>query len=162
MAKMKMVRKGRLVYMYELINSQWKLVKVTCALLMFLGISGCAFASSAIISEHKAVLCIIGEEEGNYEGMKLVASTIRNRHSLKGCNGLHSKRVVNHLYSQASYNKAVKAWEYSKTHNYGCTYWFSDQDLDTFRVQQLIWKEHLRLYKRIGNYLGNSFFYKST
>ena len=161
--KVKIERKGRVVMVYHMINNVWKLVKVTCGLLIMLGMSSCgsnpAFASQ--INDKSAILTIIGEEENNYVGMQYVASTIRNRHSLKGCYGLHSLRVTNHLYSKLSYNKAVQAWNWSKSHNLLCSYWFSDQDLRQAKVQRIIRLEHLVWVNRVGSKrFGNNFYKK--
>ena len=158
MPKQKIERKGRVVYLYEWINNCWKLVKVTCMLMILLGMSSCAYAA---IDNHKAVLCIIGEEENNYVGMQYVASTIRNRHSLRGCYGLHSPRIIHHLYSEHSLKMATLAWEWSKTHNLGCKYWFSDQDLRQAKVQRIIRLEHLVWVNRVGSKrFGNNFYRK--
>lgn len=160
MNKTKTVRRGRVVYLYEMINNVWKLVKVTCALLVVLG---CANSYAQPINEHKAILTIIGEDENNLNGMKYVASTIRNRHTLRGAYGLHSPRVINHLYSAKSLKMATLSWEWSKTHNLGCTYWFSDQDLNTDKVKHLIDKEELVLVARIGHGIYyNNFYRKAT
>ena len=163
MPKLKIERKGRVVYLYEWINNVWKLVKVTCGLLIMLGMSSCgsnpAFASQ--INDKSAILTIIGEEENNYVGMQYVASTIRNRHSLRGCYGLHSPRIIYHLYSEHSLKMATLAWNWSKSHNLLCSYWFSDQDLRQAKVQRIIRLEHLVWVNRVGSKrFGNNFYRK--
>ena len=143
--------------MYELINNQWKLVKVTCALLIMLGCSGCcAFASSAIISEHKAVLAVIGEAEGEgYEGMLAVSCAIRNRGTLKGVYGLHSYRVVHHKYSNMTEATAETAWYNSRvpeecTFIHGATGWGNAQDVAQFRNS--LWFPSVYFTAHIGHH----------
>lgn len=153
----KIERRGRVVYQYTWINGAYKLSKVTCMVLMMLMLSGNVHASQ--INDTKAIKTIIGEEENNFEGMLYVASTIRNRGKLQGAYGLHSPRVVKHLYSVKSYNDAKRAWILSEKLNYHCCNWFSDQDLKQAKVQRIIHKDHLILVKRIGNKrFGNNFF----
>ena len=154
MAKTKVVRKGRVVMIYEWINNTWKLSKVTCALLILLGCSGCcAFASSAIISEHKAVLAIIGEAEAEgYNGMLAVGGAIRNRGTLKGVYGLHSYRVTHHLYSHKIYLQAVKAWHDSATNDitHGATGWGNAADVAHFRNS--LWFPSVYFTAHIGHH----------
>ena len=158
--KTRIERKGRIVMLYHWINNVWKLVKVTCMLVVLLGMSSCAYAST--INDHKAILTIIGEDENNFEGMKYVASTIRNRNTLRGAYGLHSPRVVNHLYSEHSLKMATLAWQWSDNHNLHCSNWFSDEDLKLTRVQYIIRKDHLIFVKRVGSKrYGNSFYRRS-
>ncbi len=162
MNKIKIVRKDRVVYMYELIKGSWKLVKVTCMLVMMLGIFGCgSLAFAGQINDHKAVLTIIGEQS-EFEGKLFVASTIRNRGTLQGAYGIHNPRVVKHQYSKKEYNEAVKAWKMSKTHDYsgGCTNWFSKADLKQAKVQRIIKMDKLVAVKTIGSKRFNNTFFK--
>ena len=159
--EIKVIRKGRVVYWYEFLNGKWLLAKVICSVLLALVLfSSCAMAST--INAKDAVKTIIGEEEQDYTGMCLVASTIRNRHTLKGAYGLRSHRVTAHLYSAKSEQLAKQAWKWSETHNLHCCNWFSDNDLKMVKVQNIIRKGHLILVKRVGKGRYHNNFYRKA
>lgn len=108
----KIVRVGRTVQIYEMIAGMWKLVKVTCMIVVLLGFMGTAHASN--LPKHRVVDAIIGEAEGEgYQGMLAVACAIRNRGTLKGVYGENAPRVRNHRYSSKTFVLAVKAYEES-------------------------------------------------
>ncbi len=109
------------------------------------------------IDDHKAVLTLIGEaESGGLEGMRAVASAIRNRGTLQGAYGLNSKRVRNNMYSPKTLALAKQAWEDSKKQDYsggGANHWFSKMDLTKPKTQGMIKK--MKFLKSQG---GNSFY----
>lgn len=77
-------------------------------------------------SDEDAILSIIGEAENQgADGMRAVASAIRNRGTLKGVYGLNAPRVKSKKYSKEIYAQAKKAWEESAKNDYvkGATHW---------------------------------------
>jgi spore germination cell wall hydrolase CwlJ-like protein len=77
---------------------------------MLLTTMGSVYAKE--LPRERVINAIIGEAEGEgYQGMLAVACAIRNRGTLKGVYGEHSKRVKEHLYSEKTYRMAVKALE---------------------------------------------------
>lgn len=94
-------------------------------LIIFLMLSATT-ASAAEINKERFINAIIGEAEGGgLDGMRCVASAIRNRGTLKGVYGEHSKRVKNRLYNSRTFVLAVQAYEESRTFDYsfGATHW---------------------------------------
>ena len=103
------------------------------------------------ISTNNAILSIVGEAEGEgYIGMLAVAHAIRNRGHLRGVYGRTSKRVLKHLYSQSSYNMAMRAWNDSLTTDdltHGATHW---DNIGEFGVPN--WSDSMTLTIKIGNH----------
>lgn len=82
-------------------------------------ISSCQVAHASEIPENLAVRAIIGEASGEgLEGMRCVASAIRNRGNLKGVYGLNAK----HVDSQPKWvwKLARQAWKESATQDFSC------------------------------------------
>lgn len=108
------------------------------------------------INNEDAIKTIIGEGESTgFQGMRALASAIRNRGTLQGAYGLKSPRVVNKLYSAKTERLARQAWEDSKKKDFsdGANHWFSDADLKQPRVQAMT-----KSMKKLGSYRGNNFY----
>ncbi len=117
---------------------------------MLILLQGCALAMGP---EHKVVLAIIGEAEGEgYEGMLAVAGALRNRGNLRGVYGLRARRVIKHLYSRDTYLLAQRAWKQSKgvDESNGATGWGNEQDVDRFCSTS--WWKNCVVTARIGNH----------
>ena len=87
-------------------------------------VSSCQVAHASEINEDQAVRAIIGEASGEgLEGMRCVASAIRNRGTLKGVYGLHAKHV--NKQPKWVWKLARKAWKESATQDFACgaSYW---------------------------------------
>jgi hypothetical protein len=84
-------------------------------------------AQAERISDDKAILCVIGEAEGEgYNGMRAVSHAIRNRGSFKGVYGCHAPRVQSKAYSREIFNLAQRAWKDSANGSdttRGATHW---------------------------------------
>lgn len=103
------------------------------------------------MTDENAIKTIIGEAENQgKDGMRAVASTIRNRKTLRGAYGINALRVVNKKYSKATYEQAKQAWEESKSKDFsgGSNHWFSDADLKQDNVKRMIRK--MKMVKRVG------------
>lgn len=99
--------------------------KPTLILCAIVAVSRPCMAATSI-PDDQAILAIIGEAEGEpYKGKVAVAEVIRRRGSLKGVYGIRAKRVVEHLYSQKTYEDCRRAWIESASTNYslGATHW---------------------------------------
>lgn len=108
------------------------------------------------VNDEDAIKTIIGEGESTgFQGMRALASAIRNRGTLQGAYGLNSPRVTNKLYSPKTERLARQAWEDSKKKDWseGANHWFSDADLKTAKVQKMI-----KSMKKLGSYRGNNFY----
>ena len=128
-----------------------------CAVMAIL--ASCALANTKpCLNANKAILAIIGEGESEPMAGKIaLAYTLINRETLKGCYGLHAKRVVNHLYSKMTYNQAKCAWEYAVSHpnnKWTATGWGNANDLKIFAKSK--WWKNCVITARIGNH----YFYK--
>lgn len=119
-------------------------------------------AHAQAIPEEKAILTLIGEQQGNFEGMLWVASVIRNRGTLRGAYGLKNPNVVHHRYTVKDYKMAKRAWELSFDYDFsqGCCHWFSLADLKQPKVQRIIREEHLEAVKTIGIKKWKNTFYR--
>lgn len=107
----------------------------------------------AMITDHQAVMAIIGEAEGEpLQGKIAVAEVIRNRDSLKGIYGVSAPRVIKHQYSAQTFADATTAWEISKTSNLtgGAMGWGNAADIRKFKTQR--WFKKCRVVKQIGNH----------
>lgn len=109
-------------------------------------ISSCSVAHASEIPESLAVRAIIGEASGEgLEGMRCVASAIRNRGSLKGVYGLHAK----HVDSQPKWvwKMARRAWKESATQDFACkaTHW------EGTAFKKPYWAKSMILVKTVGN-----------
>lgn len=112
--------------------------------------------SSAPIKDEDAIKTIIGEGESTgFQGMRALASAIRNRGTLQGAYGLKSPRVVNKLYSPKTERLATQAWEDSKKKDYseGANHWFSDADLKKDNVKAMI-----KGMQKLQSIRGNTFY----
>lgn len=121
-----------------------------------LGVANANAMSSRPIKDEDAIKAIIGEGESTgFQGMRALASAIRNRGTLHGVYGIKSPRVVNNLYSPKTYRLASQAWMDSNRKDYsnGANHWFSDADLKQPRVKSMV-----RNMKRLNSYHGNNFF----
>jgi hypothetical protein len=116
------------------------------------------------VGDQNYILAIIGEAEAEgLDGMRAVASAIRNRarimkDPLKGVYGATSKRVKGKLYSKKTYNQAVQAWADSKEkdYSYGATGWGNENDVKQFERTKW-WKNCRIVYRLKGHY-----FYKEN
>ncbi len=109
-------------------------------------ISSCGVVHASVINESDAVRSIIGEAGGEgLEGMRAVASAIRNRGHLRGVYGLHAKHV--NREPKWVWAMAKKAWASSKEYDYanGGTHW----EGTAFKVPY--WAKKMKLVKRVGN-----------
>lgn len=136
-------------------KSNLKTIGATAALTA----SGAAIANAKnhkAINDEDAIKTIIGEGESTgFQGMRALASAIRNRGTLQGAYGINSPRVVNHLYSPKTERLARQAWEDSKKKDWsgGANHWFSDSDLKKANVQKMI-----KGMQKLGYYRGNTFY----
>lgn len=108
------------------------------------------------IKDEDAIKTIIGEGESTgFQGMRALASAIRNRGTLQGAYGLNAPRVVNKQYSAKTERLARQAWEDSKKKDWsnGANHWFSDADLKKASVQKMI-----KGMQKLGYYRGNTFY----
>lgn len=125
------------------------LLKGIAVCMAFLLICAPAQAGQKVaISEHSAVLAIIGEAEGEpYKGKVAVAEVIRTRGSLKGVYGIKAPRVVQKKYSQKTYNECLKAWRESATSNItkGSTHW------EGTKFKTPYWAKNMIVMVTIGN-----------
>ena len=138
---------------YWVIRLALFLTTLVLSLIMFM-FSGCVAQAYTV---QDAVKSCIGEAEGEgYDGMLAIASAIRNRGSLHGVYGLHSKRVRFHLYSQKTYNLALKAWHDSARVDVtnGAIGWGNVDDINKF-CSQTWWRRCV-----ITAHIGNHYFYK--
>lgn len=95
-------------------------------IIMFMLVASATTATATEINKERFINAIIGEAEGGgLEGMRCVASAIRNRGTLKGVYGENSKRVKNRLYSSRTFVLAVQAYEESrlKDYSFGADHW---------------------------------------
>ena len=103
------------------------------------------------ITKERAVDAIIGEAEGEgYRGMLAVACAIRNRGTLQGVYGEHSRRVKEHLYGARVFVNAVRAWEESSSSDRcgfigGATHW------EGIAFKTPYWARDMILTATIGN-----------
>lgn len=108
------------------------------------------------IKDEDAIKTIIGEGESTgFQGMRALASAIRNRGTLQGAYGINSPRVINKLYSPKTYRLAKQAWQDSQKKDYsgGANHWFSDADLKKSNVQKMI-----KGMQKLASYRGNNFY----
>lgn len=135
-------------------------VTIGIAALIFIG--GCFLSKPAhadSISTYRAVNAIIGEAENQgYTGMLAVACAIHNRGTLKGVYGEHAPRVLNHKYSKATLDMAIKAWAESTIHDItnGATGWGNTQDGNEFAKTK--WWKNCEIVFRHKDH----FFYKDA
>ena len=111
-----------------------------------------AYATEQLTSK-SAILAIIGEAEGeNYLGKVIIGEIIRRRGSLKGVYGANSRRVKQHLYSQATYDECKKAWKESARTNYSehADGWGNAADLVVFR--RSAWFKKCYIVKQVGSH----------
>ena len=109
-------------------------------------IASCGSVHAAVINESDAVRSIIGEAGGEgLEGMRAVASAIRNRGHLRGVYGLHAKHV--NREPKWVWAMAKKAWADSKRYDYAekATHW----EGTAFKVPY--WAKKMRMVKQVGN-----------
>lgn len=84
----------------------------------------------AEVNDTQATKAIIGEALSDYDSMYAIACALRNRDTLQGVYGLHSKQVK--LATGEVYQRAGKAWANSEDGIdvvQGATHWLSDYDL---------------------------------
>lgn len=119
-----------------------------------------ADGSTGGLNANNAILAIIGEGESEpYTGKLALAYTILNRGTLKGVYGLHSFRVLNHKYSQRTYQDAKRAWEYANSHenvSWTATGWGNKTDLVLFNKTKWFSKCHVTAH------IGGHYFYACT
>lgn len=115
-----------------------------------------ANAKETKIKDEDAIKTIIGEGESTgFQGMRALASAIRNRGTLQGAYGIKSPRVTKKLYSAKTERLARQAWEDSKKKDYsdGANHWFSDADLKKQDVKQMT-----KGMQRLKSFRGNNFY----
>lgn len=124
-------------------------------------------AEKAPLNEQNVVRTLIGEAEAEGpDSMNAHASAIRNRNTLKGAYGLNAVTYRDGKYfrktkkgeyqiSPKIVDQAKQAWQKSggADSSGGANHWFSESDLKTAKVQNMVKK--MKLVKKIG---GTSFF----
>lgn len=101
-------------------------------------------------SDEGAILSIIGEaEDQGPEGMRAVASGIRNRGTLKGVYGRNSKRVKGGQYSKEVYQQAKQAWLDSAKKDYvnGADHWENTKQFGKPK-----WANEMEEVTRVGDH----------
>lgn len=114
----------------------------------------CSVSFAAEIPKSRFIDAIIGEaESGGLDGMRCVASAIRNRGTLKGVYGVNSPRVKNRLYSSRTFVLAVQAYEDSRKfdYSYGATFW------EGVKFKTPYWAKKMKVTTVCG---GNRFYKK--
>lgn len=122
---------------------------------------GAGNAMAAPPPDEDAIKAILGEVgPGGLDAMREVASVIRNRNKgLKGIYGQNNPNVINKKYTPKQEADARQAWAESKNKKFNNAYnWFSNADLNTDKVKNIIKKDKLRFIKKKG---GNSFYEKN-
>lgn len=121
----------------------WAMALAMGLLLLCLLFPSCARAD---IKESDAIRAIIGEASGEgKDGMRAVASAIRNRGTLKGVYGLHAKHV--NREPKWVWAMAKRAWADSKEYDYAnqATHW----EGTAFKVPY--WAKSMKMVKQVGN-----------
>jgi hypothetical protein len=115
-------------------------------------------ANAKEIKDEEAVMCVIGEAEGEGEiGMEAVAEAIRNRGSLKGVYGCSAPRVRKQLYSDRILHQAQRAWERSAGDGditFGATHWEGTAFKTPYWAKDMIVTATIgnqRFYKEVAN-----------
>lgn len=121
--------------------------------------SGCAYSSEDKIPKDKVILAVIGEaEDQDFIGMIGIACAIRNRGTLKGVYGLNAPRVINHKYSQGTYDLAYEAVEIAsneRTLDY-CTFIKGADYWESIKFKKSYWaKDMVETYRH-----GDHVFYR--
>ena len=113
--------------------------------LVFLAAS-CGVVHASVIKDDDAIRAIVGEASGEgKDGMRAIASAIRNRGTLKGVYGLKAK----HADKEPAWVWAMakQAWEDSAEHDFanGATHW----EGTVFKAPY--WVKDFVLVKRVAN-----------
>lgn len=113
--------------------------------LVFL-VASCGVVHASSIKDEDAIRAIVGEASGEgKDGMRAIASAIRNRGTLKGVYGLKAK----HCDREPAWVWAMakQAWEDSAEHDFanGATHW----EGAVFKVPY--WVKDFVLVKRVAN-----------
>lgn len=119
---------------------------VIWALAMCLVIISTRGCEGSQIPQNLAVRAIIGEASGEgLEGMRCVASAIRNRGNLKGVYGLKARHVDKQ--PKWVWKLARKAWKESATNDFSCkaTHW------EGTKFKTPYWAKNMILVKRVNN-----------
>lgn len=135
----------------------WAMLIIT-ATISIITTFGCSMAHAAV-SDKNAINAIIGEAESeSYLGKIAIAKTIINRGHLRGVYGLCATRVLQHKYSDVTYEASRQAWIYAKRTrnegNWSATGWGTLGDIQQFRRQG--WFKNCTIVDHIGNH----YFYK--
>lgn len=116
------------------------------ALALVFIVASCGVVHASVIKDEDAIRAIIGEasSEGK-DGMRAVASAIRNRGTLKGVYGLHAKHV--NREPKWVWAMAKRAWADSKEYDYAnqATHW----EGTAFKVPY--WAKSMKMVKQVGN-----------
>jgi len=119
---------------------------------------GMTIVKAEEIPDEEAVLCIIGEAEGEGEiGMEAVAEAIRNRGSLKGVYGCSAPRVRKHLYSDRILLQAKRAWKKSAGDGditFGARFWEGTAFKTPYWAKDMVVTATIgrqRFYKEVSN-----------
>jgi hypothetical protein len=94
---------------------------------------------------------IVGEaEDQGLDGMRAVASAIRNKRDLSAVYGL--QREFKKVPPQWVWDQAQKAWDDSRTHDYanGANHWGTDADVEKWKTQP--WFKHAKFVMKIGDH----------
>lgn len=116
------------------------------ALAMVFIVASCGVVHASVIKDEDAIKAIVGEASGEgLEGMRCVASVIRNRGSLKGIYGLHAR----HVKTEPAwvFKMAKTAWEDSERYDFsgGATHF------EGVAFKKPYWVKSMVLVKRVAN-----------
>lgn len=90
---------------------EWNYIVCVGAIVFALCVILFSYSLSYAYTDEQAIKSIIGEAENQGQiGMLYVACAIRNRGTLSGVYGSHSKRVLKELYSSKTYIQSTWAW----------------------------------------------------
>lgn len=109
-------------------------------------VASCGVVHAEVIKDEDAVRAIIGEASGEgLEGMRCVASAIRNRGTLKGVYGLKAKHV--NKQPKWVWKLARQAWRdsASKDFAYGASFW------EGTSFKKPYWAKDMILVKTVKN-----------
>lgn len=115
-------------------------------ILLFLLTRPAAAATIPKLTDHTAILAILGEAENQpFIGQVAVGEVIRRRGSLKGVYGVLAPRIKAGAYSDKAYRTAAHAWAVSAStnHSQNALGWGNEHDLKIFRRQSWFQSCHI-------------------